>query len=350
MCDELVVPTPGSVLCPWQTASLPGIGGHILCDPTHFIVDEIPAYLPLGEGNHVFVHVKKRGLTTPAMVLEMAKAAGIEPNEIGVAGRKDRHATTTQWISLPCDPVDPGNPDIEILEAVRHTNKLRMGHLKGNRFCVRLSGVVEDASERIDALITEIKKGIPNYFGHQRLNERGFAQALRFVNQPRKRVRDPKFLASILQSAHFNLYLGERVRRQALHTCFEGDLLKKRETGGLFVCTDTACDQQRMNAGEIDSTGPMWGGKSTLLPTGDMLAWEDDALDALKLSEEAIRTLARFAPGTRRVNRIVPQNIEYYFENQDLIIKFALPAGSFATVFLGELSHAEDDLRQVEDA
>ncbi len=355
MCDhvleeELQIPTPGSTYCPWQTAALPGLGGHLVCDPTHFWVDEIPAYLPCGEGNHVFVHVKKSGLTTPAMVQEMAQAAGIAPGEIGVAGRKDRYATTTQWISMPCDPVDPRNEQIEILETKRHTNKLRMGHLKGNRFTVRLSDVVEDAALKIDALIAEIKKGIPNYFGHQRINERGLSQAYHFVNHPRKRVKDPKFLASILQSAHFNFYLGERVRRQQLHSCFEGDLLKKRETGGLFVCTDAVCDQLRMDAGEIDSTGPMWGGKSHLLPAGEMFEREEAALQSLKLSPEALRTLERFAPGTRRVNRIVPQNIEYHLENRDVILKFELPAGAFATVVLGELSHVDADLRHMEDA
>lgn len=325
-------PLPGSPDCPRITAGLPGLGGFISFDPEHFQVDEIPAYAPSGAGDHWFVHIRKQGLTTEDATRLLADAAGVPAREIGAAGRKDKYAITTQWLSLPTAPVAPADDRLEILSATPHEKKLRTGHLRGNRFRLRLTGLEPDAEARWPALQAALLAGIPNYFGVQRFGRGGLDQALGLLDNPRKRVRDPRFLASVLQSAAFNRWLGARVAADQLHVALAGDVLQKRETGGMFDCEDPLIDTPRVASGEVDPTGPLPGPKCR---GGGGTAWY--GLD----DPERMRTLGRFAPGGRRIARIVPEDLTIEWLPDGAWIGFSLPKGAFATVVLGEITHAE---------
>ena len=75
--------------------------------PEDFVVEEIPAYEPSGEGTHLFLRFEKKGLTTDAAVRAITKALGIEMRDVGIAGMKDKIAVTTQWVSVPAPPKQP---------------------------------------------------------------------------------------------------------------------------------------------------------------------------------------------------------------------------------------------------
>ncbi|MFO0627613.1 MAG: tRNA pseudouridine(13) synthase TruD [Polyangiales bacterium] len=159
---------------------MPGIGGVLRATVDDFCVDEIPAYEPSGQGEHTYARIEKRGLTTPAAVEALARALGVNPRDVGHAGLKDRHATTTQWLSLP--RTDPARvlalalPGIRVLAAARHGNKLRTGHLKGNRFTLRVTGLDDlDEALRRTAPIADVltREGVPNYYGEQRFGRDG---------------------------------------------------------------------------------------------------------------------------------------------------------------------------------
>lgn len=336
-------PLPGSADCPRITAALPGLGGFISFDPEHFQVDEIPVYAPSGAGDHWFVHVRKRGLTTGQAKRLIAEAAGINERDVGSAGRKDKHAVTTQWLSLPAEPVAPEDARIEILSAARHEKKLRMGHTRGNRFRLRLSGLDPAAQARWPAIEAALQAGIPNYFGVQRFGRHNLGKALALLENPKRRVKDPRFLASVLQSAVFNRWLGARVAAGALHTALPGDVLQKRETGGMFESEAPSVDAPRVASGEVDPTGPLPGPKCR---GGGGLDWY--GLD----DPDRQRTLARFAPGGRRIARIVPGDLAIEWLPDDAAwISFSLPKGAYATVVLGEITHAEPgEVRRDPDA
>lgn len=322
---------------PRVTADLPGIGGRIGPDHADFQVEEIPAYLPSGDGPHWYVRVRKQGLGTPEVVRLLANAAGCGSRDVGFAGRKDKHAITSQWISMPVEPVDPGDARVELLEVSRHGNKLKLGHLRGNRFQIRLVDC-EAPAERLPALLDRVAQGIPNYFGPQRFG-RGDAlqQGMGLLENPKRRVRDPRFLASVVQSAVFNRWLADRVQDELLSVALLGDILKKRETGGLFECEDITVDVPRVTAGELDPTGPMVGPKMRAA-TGPAGERELAAFAAFGLDDPVrVRTLGRFAPGTRRVARLVPADVSYTL-GPDLVLRFTLPKGAFATTLLAELS------------
>ena len=163
---------------PFLTADLPGVGGSIKRFDEDFVVEEIPRYPACGDGTHVYFRIEKRGLTTPAAIGLVARRLGVKPRDIGYAGLKDAHGVTRQTLSV--EHVDPGRVEsldlerIKILSVTRHTNKIKLGHLAGNRFEVRLRDCAADALDRVEAVMKVLtQRGVPNYFGPQRFGARG---------------------------------------------------------------------------------------------------------------------------------------------------------------------------------
>ncbi|HEX4969151.1 MAG TPA: tRNA pseudouridine(13) synthase TruD, partial [Nitrospiraceae bacterium] len=165
---------------PYLTAALPGIGGQIRAIPEDFQVEERPLYLPCGEGEHLYVKIRKRLLSTPDLVLRISSVLGVKAQAIGVAGLKDARAVTTQMISLlgvTPERLDRLKLDEQLLSVEvlgRHRNRLRPGHHAGNHFRLVIRGVAVHACETVP-LVTDIlvRRGVPNYFGPQRQGRSG---------------------------------------------------------------------------------------------------------------------------------------------------------------------------------
>ena len=162
----------------YLTIDIPGTGGIIKEIPEDFLVEEVPLYLPCGEGEHTYVTIEKRGLTTLEAVRRISRALGVPDREIGYAGMKDAVGVTRQTVSIPRVSPDVCSalnlPGIAVLASVRHRNKLRLGHLAGNRFRVRVREVGDEASERAEAVLAVLTaRGVPNYFGAQRYGLHG---------------------------------------------------------------------------------------------------------------------------------------------------------------------------------
>ena len=122
-----------------------GIGGRIKVRPEDFLVNELPLYEPCGRGEHLYLQVQKTGVAHGELISKIQRHFGVSEGAIGFAGMKDKVAITGQTISvhLLADPpsVDLDDERIQVVEATRHTNKLRRGHLAGNRFSVRMREV-----------------------------------------------------------------------------------------------------------------------------------------------------------------------------------------------------------------
>jgi len=157
----------------YLTADLPGIGGIIKETAEDFVVTEIPLYLPCGEGEHAYVEIEKRGLTTLEAIRRIARSLEISDRDIGYAGLKDARGITRQTLSIPRVETERllslSLQGITILSANRHRNKLKPGHLAGNRFSIRVRGVEKDPEEKAAAILAVLcERGVPNYFGSQR--------------------------------------------------------------------------------------------------------------------------------------------------------------------------------------
>ena len=130
---------------PYLTESLPGVGGRIKETSDDFQVDELPLYEPCGEGTHVYFRIRKVGIPTPVAVDRIARYMGVQGRQIGLAGMKDAHAVTTQLLSLEHADIEKiaayKDPQLKVIWTGRHGNKLRPGHLAGNRFLIRIRDV-----------------------------------------------------------------------------------------------------------------------------------------------------------------------------------------------------------------
>jgi tRNA pseudouridine13 synthase len=326
---------------PYLTAELPGIGGVLRASPEDFVVDEIPAYAPSGTGDHVFVRIEKRELTTRQAIDAIAKALGTDARDVGCAGNKDRHAITRQWLSVmaPIDGVTALElPGMRVLEAQRHDHKLRTGHSRGNRFVIAVRDAVPDAWSRATAIMNALAAGAPNFYGEQRFGSDGDNAARgRAIVLGQDRVRDKrlaKLLVSALQSELFNAWLVARMRDGLFARVVDGDILHKLG-GGLFTCDDPAVDQARLDAGELAITGPMFGsrmrraeraaGAREAAIIGDA-GLDPDAFP--RALAEGTRRDATIGVDDPRVTQIADGVIE---------LAFALPSGAYATAVMREV-------------
>lgn len=308
-----------------------------------FRVEELPLYLPAGEGEHLYLHIEKRNLSTPQLVARLQERFGLEEAEVGYAGRKDARGVTTQWLSVPARKVEPELEAVEalgelrLLEAKRHQNKLRLGHLRGNRFTLHLRGSIDlaDVDARAMALCGS---GMPNYFGGQRFGAGGYSidEAERFLARGRRpRGRRERFWASVAQSSFFNDWLSDRVADGSWQEALAGDVLMK-PTGASFVCEDPSLDTPRVRALEVTPAGPLYGAKMRTAG-GDALTRESRLLEASGWQLDALMRHPALDVGTRRPARVLPEEWSIAAEPHGARLGFTLPRGSYATVLLGEL-------------
>ena len=162
---------------PYLTRDFPGIGGVIKQRAEDFFVQEIPIYEPSGEGEHVFVEVQKINLTTFDAINRISAALKVPARDIGYAGLKDARAITRQVLSIPgtteAAVMGLKVPDLTFLWAARHGNKIRLGHLKANRFAIKIRNVAPTDVIKLRPVLGELqRRGMPNYFGEQRFGRR----------------------------------------------------------------------------------------------------------------------------------------------------------------------------------
>ncbi|MBX3374106.1 MAG: tRNA pseudouridine(13) synthase TruD [Phycisphaeraceae bacterium] len=169
---------PDGVLCRSHLLDMPGIGGRIKARPEDFLVDEIPQYEPAGAGEHLYLRIEKTGVSHGELIAVLRRAFGVPESAIGYAGMKDKHAVTRQTVSIHLPggggPVpDLAHDRIRVLWADRHGNKLRRGHLRGNRFVVRIREVDPVRAPQVMRGLRLLEaSGVPAAFGPQRFGYR----------------------------------------------------------------------------------------------------------------------------------------------------------------------------------
>ena len=174
-----------------------------------FVVQEIPLYAFSGSGEHRILRVRKKNLSTFELLSIIAQAFNLPTKSIGYAGLKDKHATTTQYLSLPakstqhfCAIFDSlaKQHDIKLLDSTLHSNKLRLGHLKGNRFFVRLKKLTPANAKKLESTFSHIaKNGFPNFFGFQRFGINGDNYLLGLSLSKRKNAQTSPYLSLLAQ-------------------------------------------------------------------------------------------------------------------------------------------------------
>jgi len=250
-----------------------------------------------------------------------------------------------QWFSLPLASGEAQEvaervaqaTGLVVLEASRHTNKLRRGHLLGNRFRVVVSGVGPDALELARATARELAEaGLPNFFGPQRFGRQG-DNAVRGKEVVLGRKVGSKWLRQLLISAYqsllFNRWLARRMEEGLFTRLIEGDIAKKLATGGLFTVAEPEAEAGRMARWEITYTGPIFGHR--MLPAQGLARERELKI----LAEEGVTSQqlkAARAMGSRRPARLPLPELEIEPHPEGIELVFALPKGSYATTLLRE--------------
>lgn len=368
--------------------------GRLLPGPAHFQVVEDPAYLPSGSGEHLFVDIEKEGLTTDEVATALARACGTKPMNIGYAGRKDRHAITRQWFSvlggkdeqLAALPTTFAKGRLTVRAVSRHGNKIRTGHLEGNRFRLGLGDVNDPAA--LGAALAQLERdGLANRFGPQRFGFAGVnlricaawgrgdldAAAALIVDPggtwkagdplpdgfrmgPEGRVLGAlrrgvpvaraleqgdelrKLIASAAQAAIFNAVLDARVAAGLVHRLRPGDVACLRSGAPFTVAASDLDDVNRRAAPgllEVMATGPM-PGTWRIQPTDTVLAEEHAWSAATGIDWAWFQARACFdSPGGRR-GLVVPFRAPPLIETiADVTwVELSLPSGAFATEVL----------------
>lgn len=316
--------------------------------PEDFTVEEDLGFEPSGQGEHVFLHIEKRGENTDWVARQLARFAGVPPSQVGYAGLKDRHARTLQWFSVQLPgKTEPdwsafASPAIRVLEACRHNRKLKRGALRGNRFHLNIALQEHDATLLCTRLEALQKDGVPNYFGEQRFGRDGgnlYRARELFAGELTVRDRHERgLLYSTARSFLFNQVVARRVRDGTWNRPLAGDAFMFSSSHSFFRAPKITPDiAERVQRGEIHPSGPLWG-----------LGENPVSSDALQLESEILAEHADLCRGleahglemARRPLRLLLRDFQWNLETDRLQLEFFLPAGDYATTLVRELVSA----------
>ncbi|HZV00198.1 MAG TPA: tRNA pseudouridine(13) synthase TruD [Planctomycetota bacterium] len=371
----------------YATRDLPAISGEARLVPEDFVVEEVPLYEASGEGEHLYVTVEKRGISTHETIARLARLMGVRERDVGYAGMKDVHAVARQTLSFQLAREEGlknlDDPRIKVLKVGRHKNKLKLGHLRGNRFTLRLRGTRPDDDVRARAILERLARvGAPNYFGLQRFGNRrnnhrlglelvkkdarAFLRELLGDERPESfphsaqaertalsvLAREPeahekavraipikwrRLYTSALQSLLFNRYLTRRLEK--IDRLEAGEIAFLNRNGAAFVVEDAAKEQARCETHELSPSGPMFGEKLLRPREGSGPRQDEDAVLAERGlgSPDLGDALGASPRGERRSLRVLIADASVTAEGETLVLAFFLPKGCYATSILEEL-------------
>ena len=329
----------------WPTFS-PPIGSGILRQSVEdFRVDEIPLVTATGQGEHIWLKIRKRNMNTDWVASLLAKRAVVAKKAVSYAGLKDRHAITTQWFSvhLPgkTEPnwSQPLSPEIEILSVSRHQQKLRRGTLKGNRFTITIRHYKGDYERLLAKVALICQRGVPNYFGEQRFgrqysNIEGVKQWFESNQTPKKRHLRSLYL-SAARSWIFNEILAKRVKQDNWDKALAGDIFMLNGTRSWFVDPVDDAIRTRVLEKDLHPSGSLWG-QGKLLTQDSMRILEENI--AFKNTLLCRGLVLQGLKQDRRALRLLVEKLALERLDRDNVrLRFSLPAGCYATTVLREL-------------
>lgn len=324
--------------------------GELRSQMSDFKVFERLPFEPSGEGEHLYIRIRKTGCNTVFVARELAKYFDIHEKLVSYAGLKDRFAVTEQWFGVHV----PGKQQytlsdlkidgVEVLTFARHNKKLKTGALTGNYFEITLRNVsdVMAVTRRWHMVCAH---GVPNYFGEQRFGIEGGNIDKALAMFAGKKIRDKKKKSIYLSAARsllFNHIISQRLTTGMFEQPIQGDILML--SGSQSIFTPDVIDEEiinRFNQKDVDITAPLWG-KGEPKSGGDIYQIENDLLS---LYPEICHGLVKFGlKQERRRIRLCISEPKVEYQEQEKLVKlgFFLDAGSFATTVLRELINYSD--------
>jgi tRNA pseudouridine13 synthase len=319
--------------------------GRLKVEPEDFVVREWLGFDADGEGDHLFLVVRKRGANTHWVAKALATRAGVHPRDVGYAGLKDRHAVTEQAFTVPGRGADPAQwlgfagDGFEVVTASRIRRKLKRGSHKGNDFRIVVRDVVVDREALAKRLSLIGEQGVPNYVGPQRFGRDGrnldIAEGwFSSGKSPWDRL-ERSFALSAARSALFNAVVADRVQHGTWNRLLEGDVANLDGSGSIFPVT--AVDDvlvERCNRLDLHPTGPLPGRGDAR--TGVAIAQAEESVLA-PWSHWLAGMAAAGLEQERRALRLPVRQLTWELSGTDLTLGFRLGRGAFATAVLAEI-------------
>lgn len=325
----------------------PPLSAELRSQPEDFRVIETLGYGADGDGEHVLLRIRKRGLTTGQAADALARFAGVKSRAVGYAGMKDRHAVTEQAVSVQLpgreepDWAALGRDDLVVIDHARHRRKLKRGALQGNRFVITLRAVAGDRERAEQVLARICTQGVPNYFGAQRFGRAGdnVAQALAMFAGRRVRRNQRGILLSAARSHIFNVVLDARVRADNWNKGLDGELYSLAGSRSWFGPeSDSDALRRRVTDADIHPSGPLWGDGPT--PAGGEAGRLENAI-AEDNPELCQGLAAARMQHDRRALRLLPQGLAWSWpDSNSLELCFGLSPGGYATTVIREIVEA----------
>jgi tRNA pseudouridine13 synthase len=326
----------------------PKATGQLKVEMADFQVTEKLGYEPTGQGEHIYLWVRKSGLNTAYLAEQIAKFARVSARDVTYAGRKDKYAITEQWFSVH----KPGKAEFdwsnlnvegaEVLKAIRHDKKLRTGVLKGNHFCITVRNLL-NTSEITSRLARVAEQGVPNYYGAQRFGDSRYdarggnlVLAEKMLGGEEIRNRNKRSMAiSALRSWLFNEFVSRRIEDSLFDEAMAGDVMLLAGSASFFCAEQIdATILQRLKSRDIQLSVPLWG-QGQLASQTTTLEYESNVAGFYPVVTSALEKLG--LKQERRALRLLPENMTWEQTEDKLVLNFDLPAGAFATSVIREI-------------
>lgn len=347
------------------------INAHFSKNSDDFVVREKPLYEFSGNGEHLILHICKKDLSTPEALRLLSEQMGLKIRDFGYAGLKDKQGLSFQYISMPKKMQERlknfSHPKLKIVEYFIHNNKLKIGHLKGNSFFIRLKKVSKLNALKIEQVLIKLEKqGFANYFGSQRFgkfadNYKEGLELLQGKKMKNSKIRN--FLLSAFQSELFNRYLSKRVelshfaaefslaeltriyqfskehakelqKQKHFFKLVPNEVLGHYPYGKCFLCENIPQEEQRFLARELSPMGLLLGKKAYKTGQGPALLMENE------IFKESLEFASQMQ-GSRRFLWTYLENLHFHYDEEKahFCVEFFLQKGSYATTLLEELLH-----------
>ena len=143
--------------------------------PEDFRVEEQMALSPGAEGSFAFYRLDKKGWTTPDALQAVRRRWKIDFARLSYGGLKDRHAHTTQYLTIVNGPrrnLQHQGVSVTYLGQVAHPYSSK--DIQANRFTITLRALTDDELPAAQTALAEVSRaGVPNYFDDQRFGSVG---------------------------------------------------------------------------------------------------------------------------------------------------------------------------------
>lgn len=144
--------------------------------PEDFQVDELSDVTP-SSGEYSLYQLTKQSIGTPEVINSVVERWSIPRRRISYGGLKDKHALTTQFVTVHHGPRKPlSQKSFELLYLGQVSRPFTAEDIAGNRFTITLRDMTAEDVDRAKSAAEDVRRdGLPNYFDDQRFGSLGFS-------------------------------------------------------------------------------------------------------------------------------------------------------------------------------